>query len=300
MPTKNFYNFRYKFKPGSVDDSQTGVLEPKTGSESGFRLEHPSNQPDEKFVFAATEDPAQNWECVVVYDEETGVYTLEVLDSSLDIQHPERVNSKPTKTSNGDDSELLENVHYEEEEVEDDLEQAIIEAANPPIEPSPPPPEPPQPKPKKSKKAATETKVIKPQPHPKSPAKGKGKSDSAFKLALPPRAGPSTPHKETMVSQPAPPPVALALPTSAPMVLNEGFSDEDDLEPVDTLEEADQGQDADDDALVQELEDLMDEDEDMYKVEDPPTTNSTGPLSLNQYAGGQYSDDSSSSDDSEG
>jgi len=320
MPTKSFYNFRYKFKPESVDDSKAAVLEPKPGAESGFRLEHLSTQQEEKVVFNATEHPAQNWECVVVYDEETGVYTLEVLDSSLDINFENRVSDRSTRRLNGDAGDNLEveddagRIHdvYEEEEEEEIPLQAAI--AKPPVpisthEPTPV-------KPKKPKKAASEAKALNQQPQVKSPPKGKGKSDNTVKLALPKSAGPSTirklsPEAQTVPMQPTPTP--LALPSAAPVTLKyegstEGSvfpSDEEDMEPVNTLDvDVDQAQDADDDALARELDlNLMNEEEEestMYKVEDHPATNSVMPLSLNQYAGGQYDYDSSSSDDSEG
>jgi hypothetical protein len=67
--------------------------------------------------------------------------------------------------------------------------------------------------------------------------------------------------------------------------------DEEDMEPVDTLGvEEDQGQEVDADAFARELEDIMDEEEDdsvMYRVEEPPTRNTGGPVSLNAYAGGK-------------
>jgi len=309
IPTKNFYNFRYKFKPESVDDSKNGVLEPKAGSESGFRLEHPSTQQDEKLVFNATEQKhsAQNWECVVVYDEETGVYTLEVLDSSLDIQYDSRMTTKASSGTNGDAIDTVDD-EPESQNIYEEEEEEILEHTGTVQEIVEPPQPPPQPKPKKSKKPPAEAKPPKAQPPPKSPTKGKGKSTSPIKLALPSsRPRPSTPRK----ASPEPPAAtASAVVEPPPLTLkydgSEGgsvfHSDEDDMEPVTAFD--DQGQDADDDALARELDlNLMDDDEEgstEYRVEDHPKPNAFVPLSLNRYAEGLYDDESSSSDDSEG
>jgi len=334
VPTKDFYNFRYKFKPESVDDSKVGTLEPKPGAKSSFRLEHHSTQQDEKHIFSAVavEQSAQQWECVVVYDEETGVYTLEVLESSLDILHESRVAVKTTKVSPGIEqhadqqgSHVKENEEGIEQEIFGAIEQTVTETP-PPIkskaQSSKPPKTTGSSKGGKASKAQTQNS--------KPPAKGKGKGKgaaSAVQLALPqfkptkPINAPSASRKVTPEPSIQPPLTKakppLALPTAAPVSLvYEGSSEgsvhhhtdvedeEEDMEPVNPLDlvEEEEGQEVDEDDFAAELEKYMDEGEEestVYRVEEPARS-APVPLSLNQYAGGLYDDDSSSSEDSEG
>ncbi|KAL5530437.1 hypothetical protein ACEPAF_6695 [Sanghuangporus sanghuang] len=90
MPTSNFYQFKYNFMPESVDTSKPGVVELTTKDITHVRVERASQQSDEVHVFRGKEEPAKEVECVLIFDPESGLYTLEKLDSSLILHHEGR------------------------------------------------------------------------------------------------------------------------------------------------------------------------------------------------------------------
>lgn len=313
MPTKDFYYFKYKFKPESIDETKPGILEPKPG-ESGFRLEHSSTQGD-GHVYNGVEQAPNGWECVLIYDEETGAYTLEKLDSTWDLSY-DRNGKGPRRSPNLgietplseslDNQQVIQQDLREQEEEEEDLEQtAFQEIEKPPVVATAPrkPQSVRNPKPRKQSSANKgQTQA------PKSPTKGKGKLAAPPQLAFPTstKAGGKRNPSPTLQTPPPAAPIQLMYEgsTDGGSVFPSDGEDEEDMEPVDTLgAEEDQGQEVDADAFARELEDIMDEEEDdsvMYRVEEPPARNTGGPVSLNAYAGGGYNDDSSSSDESEG
>ncbi|KAH8094763.1 RNA polymerase II transcription elongation factor-domain-containing protein [Phellopilus nigrolimitatus] len=91
MPTSNYYHFRYNFMPESVDNTKPGVVEVTQSTDiTNVRAERASVQPDEVHIFRGKEEPSKEIECVLIYDEESGMFTLEKLDSSLILQHDGR------------------------------------------------------------------------------------------------------------------------------------------------------------------------------------------------------------------
>ncbi|KAJ7477213.1 RNA polymerase II transcription elongation factor-domain-containing protein [Mycena galericulata] len=83
-PEKDFYSFRYNFKPPSVDTTKPGTIEVSRGKDaSNVNVEHPSSQLGESYVFTGIETPAKEVDCVLIYDEETGSYKLEKLESCI-------------------------------------------------------------------------------------------------------------------------------------------------------------------------------------------------------------------------
>ncbi|KIK07655.1 hypothetical protein K443DRAFT_673233 [Laccaria amethystina LaAM-08-1] len=94
LPDRDFYSFRYKFKPPSVDMTKPGTIEVKRGGDSSsVTVEYPGSQAGEKQVFMGSEAAAKEWECVLIYDEETGTYTLEKLDSCMTLTYQRKAAS---------------------------------------------------------------------------------------------------------------------------------------------------------------------------------------------------------------
>ncbi|KZS98057.1 hypothetical protein SISNIDRAFT_547066 [Sistotremastrum niveocremeum HHB9708] len=244
FPNNDFYSFRYTFKPDSVDESKQGSIEAKSSSKeagTSFRLERPSTQSDESHAFSGTVQPAKDWECVLIYDEENGTFTLEKLDSSVTWNYEGRVppskSTKPTPPSvtppkididldaelsaafgledaEGEiDPELEQKPRYEEEEEEEEIPLSAV-AASQPI-PAPP-----------ARKAVT-TKANGAKPTPKAKAKpkaeakgkgkgkGKGKAASAAKKAAEELAAELDQEEFSFSSQPAPKPAKKGRTTQA-------------------------------------------------------------------------------------
>ncbi|TFY57816.1 hypothetical protein EVJ58_g6796 [Rhodofomes roseus] len=85
IPDKEFYSFRYNFKPEAVDPTKVGSIETrKEGDVNKYVIEKGSERPDEGYLFTATgAEPVKEWDCILIYDEETGRYTLEKVDTYL-------------------------------------------------------------------------------------------------------------------------------------------------------------------------------------------------------------------------
>ncbi|KAJ7087283.1 RNA polymerase II transcription elongation factor-domain-containing protein [Mycena belliarum] len=82
-PEKDFYSFRYNFKPPTVDSTKPGTIELTRGQDAtNVSVEHPSTQPGETLVYTGTES-RKEFDCVLIYDEETGSYKLEKLESYI-------------------------------------------------------------------------------------------------------------------------------------------------------------------------------------------------------------------------
>ncbi|THH11278.1 hypothetical protein EW145_g751 [Phellinidium pouzarii] len=91
MPSSNFYHFKYHFLPESVDATKQGIVELTNNKDNtDVRVERASYQSDEVHVFRGKEESAKEVECVLIYDEESGMFTLEKLDSSLILHHEGR------------------------------------------------------------------------------------------------------------------------------------------------------------------------------------------------------------------
>ncbi|OJA07758.1 hypothetical protein AZE42_02999, partial [Rhizopogon vesiculosus] len=94
LPDKDFYSFRYNFKPESIDSSKSGTVEVKRGKEStSITLERPSTQAGENQVFKGTEQPVKEIDCVLIYDEELGTFTLEKIDCFVSFTYDKKVAS---------------------------------------------------------------------------------------------------------------------------------------------------------------------------------------------------------------
>ncbi|RPD62013.1 hypothetical protein L226DRAFT_535387 [Lentinus tigrinus ALCF2SS1-7] len=87
--SREFYSFRYNFKPESVDTTKAGTIEVKkteTGS-SNVTVVRPSTQNEHGVNYTGTETNAREFDCVLIYDEQTGTFLLEKLDTMVVLQH---------------------------------------------------------------------------------------------------------------------------------------------------------------------------------------------------------------------
>ncbi|KAF9246866.1 RNA polymerase II transcription elongation factor-domain-containing protein [Melanogaster broomeanus] len=92
LPDRDFYSFRYNFKPESIDPDKPGSIEVKRGKEStSVTVERPSTQTGESHLFKGTEQPVKEYDCVLIYDEELGTFTLEKLDSFMSFSFDRKV-----------------------------------------------------------------------------------------------------------------------------------------------------------------------------------------------------------------
>ncbi|KAF9224360.1 hypothetical protein BS17DRAFT_779679 [Gyrodon lividus] len=88
FPDRDFYSFRYNFKPESIGADKPGSIEVKRGKEStSVTVERPSTQAGESHIFKGTEQPVKEYDCVLIYDEELGTFTLEKIDSFMSFSY---------------------------------------------------------------------------------------------------------------------------------------------------------------------------------------------------------------------
>ncbi|KAI0288261.1 RNA polymerase II transcription elongation factor-domain-containing protein [Russula brevipes] len=86
LPERDFYALRYNHKPASIDPTKPGTLEANPGREvTTVRVERPAANSNEVNVFKGDEKPAKEWECVLIFDEATQTFTLEKLDSLVNL-----------------------------------------------------------------------------------------------------------------------------------------------------------------------------------------------------------------------
>ncbi|KAJ7725067.1 RNA polymerase II transcription elongation factor-domain-containing protein [Mycena metata] len=197
-PEKDFYSFRYNFRPPSVETTKPGSIQinrAKDATSSTIIVEHPSSQPGETHVYTGTEAAVKEVDCILIYDEETGSYKLEKLESSiiLNYGHKAHAASLPASSAStpkletdtegtrlsqdadaeGDIDDELPSHFFavpEESEEEEDLEPV-------PVLPPPPPP------PAKPAKAAPAPKQ---RPEPVAPRPTKPVPQRKKKAAAPP------------------------------------------------------------------------------------------------------------------
>ncbi|KAI6033884.1 RNA polymerase II transcription elongation factor-domain-containing protein [Pisolithus microcarpus] len=100
LPDRDFYSFRYNFTPESIDPDRPGSVEVKRGKEfTSVTLERPSTQ-GESHVFKGTEHSVKDYDCVLIYDEELGTFTLEKIDGFMKLSYERKVQGSGTSTRN--------------------------------------------------------------------------------------------------------------------------------------------------------------------------------------------------------
>ncbi|KAH7888098.1 RNA polymerase II transcription elongation factor-domain-containing protein [Phlebopus sp. FC_14] len=202
LPDRDFYSFRYNFKPESIDPAKHGSIEVKRGKDTtSVTVERPSTQAGENHLFKGTEQPVKEYDCVLIYDEELGTFTLEKIDAFMSFSYERKVQtsrasnishdvpSPSTLTSAKDDFDLekeLERDLYGLEdadgEPEDDFEEVLArvepqkeeeeeeeeEEELPIAAPKESPPAPPPVKPKPARDAPPKKQDVPPRPKAKS------------------------------------------------------------------------------------------------------------------------------------
>ncbi|KAK0498236.1 RNA polymerase II transcription elongation factor-domain-containing protein [Armillaria luteobubalina] len=385
MPDRDFYSLRYNFKPSSVDTTKSGTLEVRKnqGESATVTVEHPSTQPGELHRFNGNENAAKDFACVLIFDEQTGRFSLEKLDSVLTVDYTEKraaalaetrppapsrppsathpqppaassrpaAKPKPAKDnrrelSDADFEELVDDIPLRRKHDEEEGEVTV----SPPRPPSPPPkkvkstvPRPTKAAPKpKADPPPKPTKTAPPKPAKATPKRAIPDVED-FDLRPTKRSKPTSapppvveqrkahlelPGSSFSYAQPLPAPPSLALPTSAPPPQDDASDSEEDWDevsaPIPPPPADDGGEEIDMDMFSMMLEKQLDQslsvpvgqepEEEEYEEEDeeddflfsglidgdPP---SEAPISLNQYAVGDFAshddDDYSSSDDSD-
>lgn len=85
--------------PESVDVNKPGQLDLTTNEITSARVERACAQSDEVHVFRGREEPAKEVDCVLIYDPESGMFTLEKLDSTFTLTHEGKTQPKARPTS---------------------------------------------------------------------------------------------------------------------------------------------------------------------------------------------------------
>ncbi|KAN0140247.1 RNA polymerase II transcription elongation factor domain containing protein [Lactarius tabidus] len=100
LPERDFYSLRYNHKPASIDPAKTGTLEVNPGREvTAVRVERPTANSNEVVVFKGEEKPAKECDCVLIYDEATQTFTLEKLDSHVNLNFDGKAQPRSRPTS---------------------------------------------------------------------------------------------------------------------------------------------------------------------------------------------------------
>ncbi|EPQ59666.1 hypothetical protein GLOTRDRAFT_136482 [Gloeophyllum trabeum ATCC 11539] len=202
-PGRNFHLMRYNFKPASVDPMAPGTIETKKGNKgASVSVERASTQAGDNHLFQGSEEPAQEWDCVLIYDEDQNSWTLEKLDTNITLQYERRLTgsagrsnaspaaSTPSQASTSKEpvqiSSLDEEIEREllgtdvdaDGEVEDDIEKVIS--------------------------AAVEASASKPPPRKEEEEEEEeGEIPLSALLSDPPRKGVPPPPKKPVVSEPS-------------------------------------------------------------------------------------------------
>ncbi|TFK28708.1 hypothetical protein FA15DRAFT_508754 [Coprinopsis marcescibilis] len=81
-PDRDFYALKYNHKPQSIDANKPGMIQfTQSGSGVNVLVEHPSVVPGDSAMFRGQEAALNKLDCVLIYDEDAGTFTLEKLDA---------------------------------------------------------------------------------------------------------------------------------------------------------------------------------------------------------------------------
>ncbi|KAI6105386.1 RNA polymerase II transcription elongation factor-domain-containing protein [Pisolithus sp. B1] len=200
LPDRDFYSFRYNFTPESIDPDRPGSVEVKRGKESAsINLERPSTQ-GESYVFKGIEHSVKDYDCVLIYDEELGTFTLEKIDGLMTFSYDRKVQGSGSRSRNVTSPQVSTSQTRSEADLNKELEELLgtDDAEGEPddefeevvntktddllatlVNPSPPV-RPPDPSPRqKAPRAAPKKQESIPRPKmiPKDPAKSKKEPD---------------------------------------------------------------------------------------------------------------------------
>ncbi|KAG6836617.1 hypothetical protein H0H93_005960 [Arthromyces matolae] len=202
---KEFYSFRYNFKPPSVDVDQRGKL--VVGANNNVTVERPSSQSSEAHKWVGQEAPAKEWDCVLIYDEtsKSGLTANKQAEPMDDLEQEllDAAAVDRNADADGEDyfSEIVPDDLKKEEEEEEEEEGEVLPS------PVPPPKKPVRAKPTPASNPEKLPQKTAPAPTPKLNPKPVPKAAPV----------PSKATKPPPAAQPAPPratkPTATALPT---------------------------------------------------------------------------------------
>ncbi|KAJ2932494.1 hypothetical protein H1R20_g4621, partial [Candolleomyces eurysporus] len=222
LPDKDFYTFRYYHKPPSVDPKKPGMIEFR---KKDVTLELPSVQAGESTMFRGQETSLNKHECVLIYDEDTGTFTLEKLDACIQLTSdrnlpsiiPRNASPAPSNSARGPSNAYNNDASNIDQDILD-----LVDADPAPAPPTSslkkksaaaaaaPPPPPPRKKEEEEEGEAEEDDF--PIPNRKravSPAR------PAPALSSKPPSRPIKPLPKSVVPKPTVPPVAAAASSSA-------------------------------------------------------------------------------------
>ncbi|KIY45144.1 hypothetical protein FISHEDRAFT_61320 [Fistulina hepatica ATCC 64428] len=155
FPERDFYSFRYNFKPPSVDATKPGNLSiTRSGDTSQATVTQPS-QTGDTHMFIGSASPAKEVDCILIYDEETQTFMLEKLDSYMSLKYEKKISAQADDVLPAMPQEALK-----EEEEEASEEEGEIS-----MEPTGLPQRPPSPRPVSAPPARPAHLPRKPPPH---------------------------------------------------------------------------------------------------------------------------------------
>ncbi|KAI0775429.1 RNA polymerase II transcription elongation factor-domain-containing protein [Irpex lacteus] len=100
FPEPDFYSLRYNFIPPSVDSRKPGTIEVRKGQDTtSVTVERANSQTEEGgHIFVGAETTAKEVECVLIYDEVLQSFTLEKLDSYVNLTYDRKTAKAPRHT----------------------------------------------------------------------------------------------------------------------------------------------------------------------------------------------------------
>ncbi|GJE84745.1 EAF domain-containing protein [Phanerochaete sordida] len=98
---RHYYAFRYGFLPESVDLAKPSTAQVRKGEANRkVDLQRGSvNNDDEVHLFDGTETTSKEWDCVLIYDEESKMFTLEKLDSTVQLTYDKKRSRSQLQTA---------------------------------------------------------------------------------------------------------------------------------------------------------------------------------------------------------
>lgn len=138
MVERDFYSFRYNFIPGTVDTTRPGSIQVNARPAdsdylSTVQMERSAASPnDPPYLFLGQENASKDWDCVLIYDEERGTFTLEKIDSMITFTYDKRTNTRPASLASTPRPTVVpptngKSSKKEEESLEAQLDRDLLE-----------------------------------------------------------------------------------------------------------------------------------------------------------------------------
>ncbi|KAG8932241.1 hypothetical protein FRC01_014882 [Tulasnella sp. 417] len=95
-----YYSVNYDYRPPSLDVRAAGKIlatnEPQSDGLPSFKMQYGSAEAGDLHAFAGSQSQAKEFECVLIYDEATGEFTFERLDSVITLEYERASSSHAT------------------------------------------------------------------------------------------------------------------------------------------------------------------------------------------------------------